>query len=88
MVSCRSARKASFNLVPTPSVSRNQDRVAVLSGIEGEKTAEAADIGENLRPGGGLDQRFDQLDKGVAGIDIDPGVFVGNGFVAQVVPPE
>jgi hypothetical protein len=46
--------------------------------VQGEESPEASDIGENLRSGGGLDQRFDHLNKTIAGIDVDAGILIGN----------
>jgi hypothetical protein len=51
----------------------DQHRFLVFCGVQGEEAAEAADVGQHLGAGGRLDQRTDQVDKAVAGFDVDPG---------------
>src|SRR3546814_6611006 len=54
----------------------HQHRLPVAAGKieQGAKTTEAA---HHFRAQGAFDQRLDALDEGVAGIDIDPGITVG-----------
>ncbi len=56
----------------------HQNRFAVPT-REVEQGAETAKATHHLRSEGALDQRLDALDEGVAGIDIDPGIAVGQG---------
>ena len=65
-------------------VGGDQDRVVEARPLQVEQRAEAAEIGVGARPARRLGQRLDGLDQGVAGIDIDAGVAVGDG--RAVVP--
>jgi len=55
----------------------DQDRVAIAGGLGVEEGAEAAEAGRRPAAGGGARQRLDRLDQGVAGVEVDPGGFVG-----------
>ena len=58
-----------------------------LLGIEGEESAESADVCQDLRSRRRLHQRLDHFDKRIAGIDIDAGVFVGSLVVSTLFLP-
>ena len=55
----------------------DQHRIDEAGGLEVEQAAEAADLGVGARPAGRADGRLDGLDQGVAGIDVDARVLVG-----------
>ena len=56
----------------------DQHRIAVAGRLEVEQAAEAADFGVGAGPPRRPHQRLDRLDKGVAGVDIDAGIGIGN----------
>ena len=62
-------------------VGGDEDRIGKAGGLEVEQPAEAADLAVGARPAGRAHQRLDLLDHGVAGIDVDACVAVG-----QTVP--
>jgi hypothetical protein len=55
----------------------DEDGVAIAGGLRIEEGAEAAEGRRRAAARGGARQRLDRLDQGVAGIDVDPGGFVG-----------
>jgi hypothetical protein len=55
----------------------DQQGILETGGARIEECAEAAQRRVGARPRGGARQRRDGLDQGVAGIDIDTGIFVG-----------
>jgi hypothetical protein len=55
----------------------DQQRILVARRLEVEQRAEAAEAAGDARPLGALGERFDRLDQGVAGVDVDAGVLVG-----------
>jgi len=55
----------------------DQDRVPIAGGLRVEEGAEAPEAGRGPAAGGGARQRLDRLDQGIAGVDVDPGGFVG-----------
>ena len=67
----------------------NEDRILESGALEVEQPAESADFGVRARPGGRPHQRLDQVHHPVAGVDIDPGLGVGQAislFVHAVWP--
>src|SRR5690606_2948080 len=60
----------------------DQDRVLEAGGLEVEERAEAAEPAHGAGAVGGARQRLDGLDQRVAGIDVDPGVLVGQAVFA------
>ena len=70
-----------------PVGARNQDGVAEPGGLEIEKSPESAESAHDSGTVGGPGQRLDMLDQGVAGIDVDTSILVGQGgpVVAGVV---
>ena len=67
---------------------RDQSRLLVLSSVQREETAKAAEVAHDLRTIGRLDQRFDHLHKAVTGININAGIFIGHGiFLRQSGAP-
>ena len=85
IVSCRSVSIAILTLVPTPSVARDEHRVAKAGALEVEQPAEAADLGVGAGARGRPHQRLDQLHHAVAGIDVDTGFGVGQGLIRHGV---
>ena len=79
IVSWRPSSNASLSLVPTPSVPDDQHRLAVALG-ELEQRAEAADARQHFGAHRALGERLDALDELVAGVDVDAGVAIGQGF--------
>jgi hypothetical protein len=75
-VSWRFHWKASLSLVPTPSVPDTSTGSRVLL-RDLEQRAEAADAGQHLGAHGALRGGLDAFDQGIAGIDIDAGIAVG-----------
>ena len=63
----------------------DQDRVAESGALEVEQPAEAADLGIGARARRRPHQRLDQVDHGVAGIDVDARLGVGQAGAALVV---
>ena len=55
---------------------RNQYRVAIAYPLEIKKPAKSPNLGVCARAGGSPDQRLDQLDHSVAGVDINTGLRV------------
>ena len=60
----------------------NQHRLLEFLGNLDQR-AEAADARQHFGAHGALGQRLDALDQGIAGVDIDAGIFVGNGRQRQ-----
>ena len=58
-------------------VGRHQHRIGEAGGLEVEQAAEAADLAVRARPPRRAHQRLDPLDQGVAGVDVDAGLRVG-----------
>jgi len=72
------ARRArDLHLGPHSVSGCHQDRVAKARSLEVEQAAEAADICVGTGPRGTLDQRLDELNHPVAGVDIHTGLGVG-----------
>ena len=84
MVSCRPVSMAILSLVPTPSLAATRIGSLKPAALEVEQRAEAAEVGVGARPPRRPGQRLDGLDQGVAGIDVDAGIAVGDG--RAVVP--
>ena len=81
MVSCLFSWKASLSLVPTPSVPETSTGSRyLLDNLE--QGAEAADAGQHFGAHGALGGGLDAFDEGIAGIDIDTGIAIGES-VAQ-----
>ena len=59
---------------------RDQDRIAEAGGLQVEERAETAEAAEHARPRRRGRGRLDPLDQAVAGVDVDPGVAVGQGI--------
>ena len=59
-------------------VGGDQDRIAVARRLQVEQAAEAAEAAVRAQAAGRLDERLDGLDERVAGVDVDPGVAVGD----------
>jgi hypothetical protein len=55
----------------------DQQRVVVAGGLQVEQGSETAQSGLRAGAAGGLGQGFDRLDQGVAGVDINTGLGVG-----------
>ena len=70
------------DFVPTPSVDDDEQRVAVPQPAEREEPAEAADVADHLGPERRAHVRLDQLDRLLAGRDVDAGVGVRERLVA------
>ena len=73
IVSWRAVATAILTLVPTPSVAATRIGSAEAGRFEIEEAAEAADLGVRAGARGPAQQRLDQLDHAVAGIDVDAG---------------
>ena len=58
-------------------VGGDQDRVLEAGALQIEQRAEAAEVGVRARPAGRAGERLDGADERIAGIDIDPGITVG-----------
>ncbi len=84
MVACRPVSMAILSLVPTPSLAATRIGSLKPAALEVEQRAEAAEVGIGARPPRRLGQRLDGLHQGVAGIDVDAGIAVGDG--RAVVP--
>jgi hypothetical protein len=65
-------------------VGGDQQGVAKSRRLEVEETAETAEAGVGPAAGGRAGERLDGLDQGVAGIDVDAGVLVGQLVVARI----
>ncbi len=61
-------------------VGGHEDRIAETRGLQVEEAAEAADLRIRSRPPGGAHQRLDRFHHGVAGVDIDTRLRVGEPF--------
>jgi hypothetical protein len=61
----------------------DQDGVLEPCCLEIEQRAETAQTGVRARAGGGARERLDRVDQAVAGIDIDPGILVGQMISAR-----
>ena len=85
MVSCRPVANATLSLVPTPSVPRDQHRLACSPCGMREQAAEAADAADHLGPQVRAHVRLDALDQLVAGVDVDARVAVGQRLGIVVV---
>ena len=59
-------------------VGRHQDRVLEAGGLEIEQGAEAAEVGIRAAPPGRPRQRLDGLHQGIAGVDVDARVAIGD----------
>jgi hypothetical protein len=55
----------------------DEDGIAIACRLRIEEGAEAAERGRRSSAGGRARQRLDRLDQRIAGIDVDPGGFVG-----------
>jgi hypothetical protein len=55
----------------------HQNRVGESGTLEIEETTETANITVRSRAGCRLDQRLDPIDQGIASVDVDPGVGIG-----------
>ena len=69
---------ASLSLVPTPSVAATSSGSLKAAGLEIEQATEAAEAADHARTLGRAPRAGDRLDQGVAGIDIDAGVAIGD----------
>jgi hypothetical protein len=56
---------------------RDQDGIAIAGGLRVEEGAETAERRGRPAARGRARQRLDRLDQRIAGIDVDPGGFVG-----------
>ncbi len=72
---------ATFSLVPTPSLAATSIGSVKPAGLQVEQAAEAADLGIGADAARGAHQRLDGVDHGVAGIDVDAGIGIGQGFL-------
>ena len=61
-------------------IGRDQQRIVVAGRLRIEDAAEATDLGIRARPPRRLDQRLDELDEKIAGVDIDPGIGIAEGI--------
>ena len=77
MVSCTAGLDRDLDLGADAVGRRHQHRVLEPGAGEIEQPAKAADFGIRAGARGGADQRLDQVHHPVAGIDIDPGIAVG-----------
>jgi hypothetical protein len=66
-----------FQLGADPVGGGDQQGILVARGARIDERAEAAQGRVGARPRGGARQRRDGLDQGVAGVDVDSGIFVG-----------
>ncbi len=60
----------------------HQDRILEARRLEVEQAAEAADLSIGAGARGGAHHRLDHVDQAVAGIDVDPGIGVGEPVLA------
>ena len=81
MVSCTPGLDGDLQLGADAVGGRDQHRVVEAGGLEVEQPAEAADLGVGARPARRAHQRLDRLDQGVAGVDVDAGLGVGQPVV-------
>ena len=71
--------KASLSLVPTPSVPETSTGSRYFFGIA-HSAPKPPMPRQHLRPQGALGERLDRLDEGIARVDVDAGVAVGERF--------
>ena len=74
-VTARAGRQQ--DLGANPVGARHQDGLPVAMGVEREEAAEGAHAGKHFGALGRCRQRLDELDRPVAGLDVDAGIAVG-----------
>src|SRR5471032_1012900 len=82
-VSWRFSSNASLSLVPTPSVPDTSTGSLLLADLE--HRAETAQPAHHALAHGALGKRLDRFDQGIARIDIDAGIAVGQGNIRSWV---
>ena len=76
-VSCLPGFDGDLELGADAVIGGDQDRVDEAGRLEVEQAAEAADLAVGARPAGRAHQRLDLLDHGIAGVDVDAGLGIG-----------
>jgi hypothetical protein len=66
-----------LDLGPDPVIGGHQDRIRESCGLQVEQPAKTADLGICPRAARGTHQRLDRVDHGIARIDIDAGIGIG-----------
>jgi hypothetical protein len=74
-----------LDLGADPVGRRHQHRVLEAGALQVEQPAEAANLGVGASPCGRPHQRLDQVDHGVAGVDVDAGLRIGQARAAVLV---
>ena len=73
--------ESQFQLCTDAIGAADQHRVFIFILVEREKSAKAAEPADHFRTLGALDVRLYEFYRRIACVDVDAGVFIGNGFL-------